>query len=151
MSSVPEVLIQTRVITHPDVTALIQAAELELAERYPHEAASPVNPLARFVVAYARGEAVGCAALVPAGPGVGEVKRMWVRPTHRRRGLARRLLAALERLARRHDMAVLILETGVRQPEAIGLYESAGYTRTEPYGEYVGNPTSICYEKKLTL
>ena len=151
VSTVPEVLIQSREITHPDVTVLIRAAERELAERYPHEAPSPVDPLARFVIAYVRGEAVGCGAVVGVSPGVGEVKRMWVHPGHRRAGVARRILAALERTAERMDISRMILETGLRQPEAIGLYEGLGYTRTEPYGEYIGNPTSVCYEKKLEL
>jgi putative acetyltransferase len=149
VSSVPGVLIQSREITHPDVTALIRAAERELAERYPHEAPSPVDPLARFAIAYVRGEPVGCGAVVAVAPGVGEVKRMWVDPAHRRSGIARRILAALERTAERMDISVLILETGLRQPEAISLYEGHGYTRTEPYGEYIGNPTSVCYEKKI--
>jgi putative acetyltransferase len=143
------VLIQSREITHPDVTALIRAAERELAERYPHEAVSPVDPLARFVIAYVRGEAVGCGALVTTGPGIGEIKRMWVKPAHRRTGVARRVLAALERRAASCGLHVVTLETGERQPEAIGLYESAGYARTAPYGEYVGNPTSVCFEKKV--
>ena len=149
LSTVPEVLIQSREITHPDVTALIRAAERELAERYPHEAPSPVDPLARFVIAYVLGEAVGCGALVTVAPGVGEIKRMWVHPAHRRTGVARRILAALERYAERSDLSCLILETGSRQPEAISLYEGMGFTRTEPYGEYIGNPTSVCYEKKI--
>lgn len=142
-------LIQSREITHPDVTALVRAAEGELAERYPHEAPSPVDPLARFVIAYVRGEAAGCGALVTVGTDTGEIKRMWVKPAHRRTGVARRVLAALERRAEALGLNVVILETGERQPEAIGLYESAGYARTAPYGEYVGNPTSVCFEKKL--
>jgi putative acetyltransferase len=143
-------LVQSREITHPDVTALIRAAERELAERYPHEAPSPVDPLARFVIAYMRGVAAGCGGLVTVSPGVGEIKRMWVRPEHRRAGVGRRILSALERQAQRLGLTVVILETGLRQPEAIGLYEGAGFTRTEPYGEYIGNPSSVCYEKKIT-
>ena len=143
-------LIQSREITHPDVIVLVRAAEGELAERYPHEAPSPVDPLARFVIAYVRGEAVGWPVRRPSSaPNTGEIKRMWVEPAHRRTGVARRILAALERRADALGLPLVILETGLGQPEAIGLYELAGYVRTAPYGEYVDNPASVCFEKKL--
>jgi putative acetyltransferase len=149
LASVARVLIQNREVTHPDVTLLVVAAERELSSRYPDEAVGSVDPLARFVVAYAMGEPVGCGAITTVAPGVAEVKRMWVRPSHRRGGVARRILGALERraLAEGHD--TVILETGVRQPEAIALYEAWGFARIPPYGEYVDNPLSVCFERKL--
>jgi GNAT superfamily N-acetyltransferase len=143
------VLIQYREITHPDVTALVLAAEDELLVRYPDQTSSPLDPHARFVVAYVWGVPVGCGALAPASPGVGEIKRMYVAPAHRRAGVARRILAMLERRATADGLDLLILETGVRQPEAITLYENLGYQRTEPYGEYVDNPYSVCFSKKI--
>lgn len=95
---------------------------------------------------------VGCAALRDAsryGEGYGELKRMYVRPAFRGRGLSRRALASLEQIATERGMRRLILETGVRQPEAIGLYRSAGYRRIPAYGPYVGEPTSVCYARWL--
>jgi ribosomal protein S18 acetylase RimI-like enzyme len=83
------------------------------------------------------------------GAGVGEVKRMYVAPAFRGRGIARALLRALEAAAGRLGVAVLRLETGTRQPEAIGLYEAAGYARIPAFGEYVGDPLSVCFEKRL--
>ncbi|GAB4053880.1 GNAT family N-acetyltransferase [Catellatospora paridis] len=142
-------LIQHREITHPDVTALVLAAEDELFTRYPGTTRSPLDPHARFVVAYVLGRPVGCGALVVSSPGVGEIRRMYVLPAHRRAGVARRILAALERRATAQGWDSLILETGVNQPEAIALYESSGYQRTEPYGRYVDNPYSVCFVKKL--
>ena len=71
---------------------------------------------------------------------------MWARG----RGLSRRLLAALEDAARGMGYVVLRLETAHRQPEAIRLYESAGYRRIEPFGIYAGSQRSVCFEKRLT-
>ncbi|NUT34570.1 MAG: GNAT family N-acetyltransferase [Hamadaea sp.] len=142
-------LIQNREVTHPDVTLLVVAAERELVTRYPDEHIASVDPKARFVVAYVMGEPVGCGAIVTVAPGVAEIKRMWVRTANRRTGVGRRILAALERRAQAEEHDTVILETGRRQPEAIALYEEMGYTEIPPYGEYVGNPTSVCFEKKL--
>ncbi|WP_196279464.1 GNAT family N-acetyltransferase [Catellatospora vulcania] len=142
-------LIQHREITHPDVTALVLAAEDELFTRYPGTTRSPLDPHARFVVAYVLGRPVGCGAIVASGPGVGEIRRMYVMPAHRRAGVARRILAAIERRATAQGWDSIILETGVNQPEAIALYESSGYQRTEPYGRYIDNPYSVCFVKKL--
>jgi putative acetyltransferase len=144
------VLIQYRVITHPDVTTLVRAAEDELALRYPDQSPSPLHPSARFVVAYVLGEPVGCGAFVAVGDDVAEIKRMFVRPSHRRTGVARRILAALERRIGAAGFDTVILETGTLQPEAMALYEGFGYLPTEPYGEYIGNPMSACFEKKLS-
>jgi putative acetyltransferase len=143
------VLIQNREITHPDVTLLVRSAEDELHGRYPEQTPSPLSPSAQFVVAYVLGQPVGCGALAPFEPGVGEVKRMYVQPGHRRTGVGRRVLRALERRAVASGLDRLILETGIRNPEAIALYESAGFERTEPYGEYIGNQFSVCLLKKL--
>ena len=78
-----------------------------------------------------------------------EVKRMYVAPGARRLGIGRRILAELERLAARFDYRVMRLETGIRQPEAIALYESCGFHRIPPFDQYVGNPISVCYEKNV--
>ncbi|WP_369372074.1 GNAT family N-acetyltransferase [Promicromonospora sp. Populi] len=77
-----------------------------------------------------------------------EVKRMFVLPTHRRRGLAAGVLAAVERSAVDRGIEVLYLQTGIRQPEAVALYEREGWTRTAAYPPYPAE-TSICFEKRL--
>lgn len=158
MAKFGEVLIQNREITHPDVTLLVRSAEDELRGIYPDQAPLPLDPHARFVVAYVMGQPVGCGALAPRpsaimAPGidgaVAEIKRMYVVPAHRRAGVGRRILSILVRRATDQRLEKLILETGSRHPAAIALYESAGFERTEPYGEYVGNPYSVCFAKKL--
>jgi putative acetyltransferase len=82
-------------------------------------------------------------------PGVGELKRMYVIPSYRGRGIGRAVLDGLETRARELGYHRLVLETWVRQPDAMALYTSAGYTQLEPYGFYRTLPLSRCFEKLL--
>ncbi|MEO8222840.1 MAG: GNAT family N-acetyltransferase, partial [Specibacter sp.] len=82
-------------------------------------------------------------------PRTGEMKRMFVRDEYRRRGIARQLIDAVETRARELGYDTLRLETGDGQPEAIALYLSAGYRAIPPFGPYVGNIYSRCFEKRL--
>lgn len=100
-------------------------------------------------VARHEGAAIGIAALVDAGDGTGELKRMFVDPAARGRGAARALLTAVEDAARRRGIHTLRLETGPKQPEAIGLYTSHGYDPIDAFGPYVGDPSSLCFAKSL--
>jgi GNAT superfamily N-acetyltransferase len=135
--------------------ALIAELDAELARRYPLDKIHGLHPEELvffpgvFLVGRCDGEAVACGAVRPLDRGLGELKRMYVRPSMRRRGLARRLLDELERVARGLDLRVLRLETGIHQPESVALYEGAGYRPIPAYGEYVGNTYSLCYEKTL--
>jgi len=94
--------------------------------------------------------AVGCGGIARFDDTRGEVKRMYVVPEARGRGLGRRLLEELEGEARRLGYASVVLETGDRQQEAVGLYESTGYERIPCYPPYASRELSICYEKRLT-
>jgi GNAT superfamily N-acetyltransferase len=111
----------------------------------------PLAARGAFFIAQVEGKAVACAALHPMGAEVAEVKRMYVIPEARRRGVARRLLAELEARAAMLGFTALRLETGNRQPEAIALYESSGFRRIAPYGSHVDYPLSICFEKALAV
>lgn len=141
-----------------EACALITDLTTELATIYPEEAdqvfafdAADVAPgRGAFLVAYAEGRPVGCGAVRTAGEAVGELKRMYVRPEARGRGVARAVLAAAEAQARRLGLRRLVLETGVRQGTALALYRTAGYTDIPVYGEFVGNPLSVCLAKDLT-
>ena len=95
------------------------------------------------------GETIGCAGLRRHGDGAVEVKRMFVRVEHRRRGHARRMLAALEDWARDRGSNRVVLETGTAQPEAIALYESAGYLPIDGFGHYQDSPLSRSFAKDL--
>jgi GNAT superfamily N-acetyltransferase len=110
------------------------------------------GPRAGFVVAWLNDEAVGCGAwrpLAPTEPAVAEIKRMFVEPAVRGRGVSRAILKQLETLARADGYSVVRLETGLRQPPALRLYETSGYRRIEPYGRYRDDPLSVCFEKTL--
>jgi putative acetyltransferase len=138
-----------------DAVRLIQALDDDLRRRYPGFSPHGLRPEDAsdrrliFLVARAAGKAVGCGAVRELESGVGEVKRMFVLPAWRQRGVARQILAALEVQARNLNYATLRLETGSGQPEAISLYQSAGYVAIPPYGEYAGNSVSRCFEKRL--
>jgi putative acetyltransferase len=135
----------------PDVVALCAEQQDELGERYGDADARPypVHPDAYFIVAVVASTVVGCGALQRLDQSTAELKRMYVRPDHRGRGVARRLLSALEARAVSGGFVTVRLETGVRQPEAIGLYESAGYIAIPRYGEYADNLSSRCFEKAV--
>jgi GNAT superfamily N-acetyltransferase len=84
-------------------------------------------------------------------PSVVEVKRMYVREAHRRRGFARALLMGLEEIAVGRGFRTMRLETGGNQPEAIALYERAGYHPIPCFGAHVDDPLSRCFEKHLDI
>jgi len=137
----------------PDFTALVSAFEAELEERYPgisEDEPSSAPDFVIVVVAY-RGEApVGCGAVCELEARVGEVKRMFVVREARGLGAARSMLGVLEMQARALGYAVLRLGSGVRQPEALALYESSGYCRIPLFGEYIdGGEHCVCFEKAL--
>jgi GNAT superfamily N-acetyltransferase len=142
----------------PDARALIEQVQSEYVVRYGGPDSTPVEPDefappgGRFLVGYLDGRPVAMGGLRrhvgPAEPTV-EIKRMYVAPGLRGRGLARALLAALEDAARSAGATRVILETGQRQPEAIRLYESSGYERIEGFGHYRCAPLSISYAKPL--
>jgi putative acetyltransferase len=147
------VLIEPRQETDPEIIALITAQQQEIAEREIAAVGSRVSnyPLhhgIRYLGAVVDGRLVGCGAIQPIDGQTGEIKRMYVRPAYRGRGIARQVLAALEELAWSDGLNTLRLETGDFMPEAIKLYASSGYDPIPTYGEYAGNPNSVCFEKR---
>ena len=149
---------------HPSTEAaagLIAELDAYLSPLYPVESQHgySIEKLAQqqveFFVLYCDGEPAACGgaqfftdAQEP-GDAYGELKRMYVRYQFRGLGFGKRLLEHLERLAMDKGVAVMRLETGTRQPEAIGLYEKHGYRRIPPFGPYRNDPVSLCYEKRL--
>ncbi len=138
-----------------DARHLLDRLEAELGARYGDDGKTDFTPDqvrvpgGIFLVAYLNGVAVGCGAVRPMEPGVGEVKRMFVEPHARKRGIAGMILADLEVRSRLFGYRTLRLETGIRQPEAIRIYERGGYRRIERYGKYVDNAESVCFEKTV--
>jgi putative acetyltransferase len=137
----------------PEVIALIEELDAYQKPLYPAASHHGIDitalsePGVLFAVARNDdGEAVACGAIVP-GPEYAELKRMYTRPDHRGRGLARAILALLEKEARARGAVLFALETGYLQPEAIALYERCGYLRCGPFGPYVEDPNSIFMQK----
>jgi GNAT superfamily N-acetyltransferase len=140
----------------PEATRLRDAQQAELRERYGDDDIGHTmsgESIVAMVLVRDRGEPVACGALRDAGPdlgaGTGELKRMYVVPAARGRGLAKVVLEALEVRASRLGLRRLVLETGVLQPEAIGLYLTAGYEPIPNFGDYVGVADSRCFAKDL--
>jgi putative acetyltransferase len=137
---------------------LIAALDEHLASRYsadqrfgpnlrPEQVASG---LGTFVIARAGGRAVGCGAMRRLDEATAEVKRMYVEPELRGQGIASEILDHLEAEARSIGMSRLVLETGIYQAEAIGLYRRMGFNPVRCWGEYEGVLTSVCFEKSIT-
>lgn len=146
--------IKTADLGEPLVRALIKALDRYLAGLYPAESNHGLSLAAlqsddvRVVVAEVRGRPVGCAAL-RLDSAYGEVKRMFVVPEARGAGIGRALLAHLETLALANGLQCLRLETGVAQPEALGLYAASGYRRIASFPPYGPDPLSVFMEKAL--
>jgi GNAT superfamily N-acetyltransferase len=134
---------------------LIEAVQREYVDRYGSPDETPVDPGefappgGRFVVGYLGAEPVAMGGLRRLDETTVEVKRMYVSPAHRGRGWARVVLGRLEELAREAGATRVVLETGSRQPEAMGLYESAGYSRIPGFGHYRCEPLSVSYGKNV--
>lgn len=122
-------------------------------ELHPPGAPWPTNPPTPergiYLIGYLDGEPVASGALRPMGETIAEIRRMYVLRRARRAGLSRKMLQALEAAAYGFGYKSMRLETGYRQLPAMALYESYGFQRIEPFGEYAGDPTSVCYEKAV--
>jgi GNAT superfamily N-acetyltransferase len=147
---------------HSDATRLIETVQQEYVARYGGPDESPVDPLTfdppygTFLVGYLGEVPVTMGAwrrrtdLEAFGTAVvAEIKRMYVVPETRGAGHARAVLAELERTAAEAGVEALVLETGLRQPEAIGLYTSSGYTPIPSFGHYRESPLNRCFGKRL--
>lgn len=106
-------------------------------------------PDGAFFVIRRDGMAVACGGVARFDDERGEVKRMYVVPEARGLGLGRAILVALEDEARRLGYIALVLETGDRQPEALGLYRSSGYEPMPCYPPYDSRALSLCFEKRF--
>ena len=152
----PVMRIEAVAYDHPDAARLIAEVQQEYVVRYGGEDGTPVDlaefapPRGLFLVGYLGEEPVACGGWRSHGAGASaEIKRMFVARTARRRGLARAMLAELERTAAAAGHSRMILETGSRQPEAVALYRSAGYTDVPAFGYYADAPLSIHLGKPL--
>lgn len=139
----------------PEVIELIAELDAYQDGLYPPESrhtldlAGLTRPEVVFAVARDEaGRAIGCGAVVLA-PEFGELKRLFVSPRGRGRGVGRRLLALLEAEAGARGCGLLTLETGPYQPEALGLYAACGFERRGPFGDYADDPLSVFMQKAI--
>ncbi|HVS67406.1 MAG TPA: GNAT family N-acetyltransferase [Mycobacteriales bacterium] len=139
----------------PAAQQLINAVQAEYVVRYGGPDEAPVDPEeftppdGLFVVGYLDAVPVATGGLRRHTDGAVELKRMYVVPEQRGKGLSRVMLGALEERARGLGATRIVLETGNRQPEAISLYESSGYERIPGFGHYADAPLSLSFEKRL--
>jgi GNAT superfamily N-acetyltransferase len=139
----------------PDAAALVEEVQQEYVRRYGGRDGSPVDPAeftppgGLFLIGYLDGQGVACGGWRSRGTDA-ELKRMYVRQDARRSGLAKEMLAELERTAAAAGHRRMILETGRKQPEAVALYRACGYQDTTAFGFYADAPLAIHLAKALS-
>ncbi|OWQ93763.1 GNAT family N-acetyltransferase [Roseateles aquatilis] len=143
----------------PAAMSLLAQSDAYMAALYPSESNhledphSLAQPQVRFIGVWLAEWLAACGAVKVVddddGP-YGEIKRVFVQPQFRGRGLSKVLMEELEAHLRAQGIDLVRLETGVHQPEALKLYETLGYDRRSPFGRYAEDPLSVFMEKRLT-
>jgi putative acetyltransferase len=140
--------------SNPDFKHFCEELDREYVIRYPYmpKVFNPHNVMniqARVIMAYDDAKPVACGAFRPLNDQTIEVKRMYTKPAYRNLGIGKQLLMGLEQWAKSEGYSESILETGIKQPEAIAAYEKSGYTRIPNYPPYEYVMESVCYHKEL--
>lgn len=140
--------------SNKDFILLVKELDEDLAIRDGEEHAfydqfNKITNIKNVVVAYENDEPVGCGAFKPFNEEAVEIKRMYVPPALRGKGIASFILNSLEAWAKENGYKKSILETGLKQPEAIALYKKNGYIQILNFGQYAGVENSVCFEKIL--
>ena len=140
--------------THKDFIKLVAQLDAELADRDGEDHAfyhqyNSIDDLNHVLISYVDAQPVSIGAMKAFEPGSVEIKRMYTLPGYRGKGIATRILLALELWANELGYKRCVLETGKRQPEAIQLYLKNGYKRIANYGQYAGIDNSLCFEKEV--
>ena len=142
-------------VRQPGIADLLALSDAYAAERYPPEGNFAFSmdeldvPEISFAVARKDGRALGCGGLKFEADGSAELKRLFVHDEARGQGLGRRLITFLEDLARQRGVAIINLETGPLNTEAVKLYSSQGYAECGPFGPYALNPWSLFMTKSI--
>jgi putative acetyltransferase len=139
----------------PEILRLMDMSNAYMASLYPAESNHMVDietlekPATSFFVARNEGQIVGCCALVEAGDSTAEIKRMFVDPQARGLSIGKLMIHALIARGQGLGLSAIRLETGISQPEAIGLYRKSGFVEIEPFPPYKPDPLSMFMELKL--
>lgn len=144
-------------LTHggdPRFRELVRALDREYEERFgetalKYRSCHSLDDIRQACLLLRDGQVVACGAFRELEEGTAELKRVYVRPEHRRRGCARQVVEVLELQALFQGFGRMVLETGRDMPEAISLYRGLGYRETAPFGIFVGDPDTLCMEKEL--
>jgi putative acetyltransferase len=137
-----------------DFIHLVKYLDADLAERDGNEHSfyaqfNKINKIKYVIVAYENSKPVGCGAIKEYTSNIMEIKRMYTLPESRGKGIATKVLTELETWATELAYQKCILETGKKQPEAIGLYKKNGYKPIPNYGQYAEIENSVCFEKDI--
>lgn len=140
--------------SYKDFIHLVQLLDADLAMRDGADHAfyaqfNKIDLIQHVLVAFDDEVPVGCGAFKKYDDTSAEIKRMYVLPHHRNKGIAAVVLQQLEQWAKEEGYRCTVLETGMKQPEAIRLYEKSGYIRIPNYGQYAGVENSVCMKKEL--
>lgn len=138
-----------------DFIALVRLLDIDLAKRDGDEHSfyaqfNTIDTIKYAVVAYENTTPVGCGAIKAYAANAMEIKRMYVTAESRGKGIAAGILSELEKWAAELSFTTCVLETGKKQPEAVRLYQKAGYRLIPNYGQYAGVENSLCFEKEVT-
>jgi GNAT superfamily N-acetyltransferase len=150
-------LIETRRYDDPDVLRMVDEVQAEYVELYGGPDAAVVDPgefappAGVFLIGLLDGVPVAMGGWRRLSGDDAEIKRMYVSRTARRRGLAGKILAELERTAARAGVARLVLNTGPEQPAAVALYVRAGYVPVSGFGHYACHEDALFYGKDLPV
>lgn len=139
---------------HPDFVNLVHKLDLELAEidgaEHPFYAQfNKINMIKYVVIAYENNIPMACGAIKEFTFDTIEVKRMYTLPAGRGKGFASRVISELEKWAAEMTYKRCVLETGIRQPDAVALYQKNGFSLISNYGQYAGIENSLCFGKEL--
>lgn len=137
-----------------DFIGLFSELDKDLHSRYGEEQEefdkfNKIENLETVVIAYKENKAVGCGCFKKFNTDSVEVKRMFVATNHQRKGIGAAILNELEKWAAETGHCSIVLETGIRQPEAIQLYQKLGYLVIQNFSPYIGNVLSVCMKKEL--
>ena len=140
--------------THQDFITLVRQLDVELAtidgdEHSFYAQYNKIDKINHVIIAYENELPIACGAIKQFSENAMEVKRMYTLASYRGKGIASGVLIQLEKWAAEMNYSHCILETGIRQPDAIRLYEKNGYLPIPNYGQYAGVENSRCFEKKL--
>ena len=150
----PKICIKRTQSSNDDFRDLVIQLDKDLYNRYQniqdvYDRLNKIESIDNVIVAYVNGQPIGCGCFKEFDSKTVEIKRIFVLSDYRGLGISKLILSDLENWARDLGFSKAILETGIKQPEAIGLYKKTGYLLIANYGQYKNIPTSICFEKPL--